>query len=235
MLDLQKLGSVTFDYGQQHPHFAFEQGVTDAYDFPGSPRVHSPAFCEGRGPFRWVALSGEPSDIYRTDQLVLEMFPQNEMLTRWIRLAAKSACASRDCPREFAGSATASAQSSPALFSRRGNKKAIVMAANPSSTKQAYIGAAIAHNQPWETSITHVQNDASDAVRRPWPFWNSHKSRAHSLCAKTEPKVTSASRSYIPWRRPAARVPIRRMRGKSNRRPTARRRWPPASETRPHQ
>jgi urocanate hydratase len=90
MLDLQKLGSVTFDYGNNIRTFAFEQGVTDAYDFPGFvPAYIRPLFCEGRGPFRWVALSGEASDIYRTDQLVLEMFPQNELLTRWIRLAQK--------------------------------------------------------------------------------------------------------------------------------------------------
>ena len=90
MLDLQKLGAVTFDYGNNIRTFAFEQGVTGAYDFPGFvPAYIRPLFCEGRGPFRWVALSGEPSDIYRTDQLVLEMFPQNEMLTRWIRLAQK--------------------------------------------------------------------------------------------------------------------------------------------------
>jgi urocanate hydratase len=90
MLDLQKLGAVTFDYGNNIRTFAFEKGVKDAYDFPGFvPAYIRPLFCEGRGPFRWVALSGEPSDIYRTDQLVLEMFPQNEMLTRWIRLAQK--------------------------------------------------------------------------------------------------------------------------------------------------
>jgi urocanate hydratase len=90
MLDLQKLGAVTFDYGNNIRTFAFEHGVKDAYDFPGFvPAYIRPLFCEGRGPFRWVALSGEPSDIYRTDQLVLEMFPQNEMLTRWIRLARK--------------------------------------------------------------------------------------------------------------------------------------------------
>jgi urocanate hydratase len=90
MLDLQKLGAVTFDYGNNIRTFAFEQGVKDAYDFPGFvPEYIRPLFCEGRGPFRWVALSGEPSDIHRTDQLVLEMFPENEMLTRWIRLAQK--------------------------------------------------------------------------------------------------------------------------------------------------
>jgi urocanate hydratase len=90
MLDLQKLGSVTFDYGNNIRTFAFQHGVKDAYDFSGFvPAYIRPLFCEGRGPFRWVALSGEPSDIYRTDQLVLEMFPHDEMLTRWIRLAKK--------------------------------------------------------------------------------------------------------------------------------------------------
>ena len=87
---LQKLGSVTFDYGNNIRTFAFEQGVKNAYDFPGFvPAYIRPLFCEGRGPFRWAALSGEPSDIHRTDQLVLEMFPHDEILSRWIKLAQK--------------------------------------------------------------------------------------------------------------------------------------------------
>ena len=90
MLELQKLGSITFDYGNNIRTFAFERGVADAYDFPGFvPAYIRPLFCEGRGPFRWVALSGEPSDIHRTDQLVLDMFPHDEILCRWIRLAQK--------------------------------------------------------------------------------------------------------------------------------------------------
>jgi urocanate hydratase len=90
MLALQKLGAVTFDYGNNIRTMAFEAGVKDAYDFPGFvPAYIRPLFCEGRGPFRWAALSGEPSDIHRTDQLVLEMFPENESLTRWIQLAQK--------------------------------------------------------------------------------------------------------------------------------------------------
>jgi urocanate hydratase len=90
MLELQKLGAVTFDYGNNIRTFAFQQGVKNAYDFPGFvPAYIRPLFCEGRGPFRWAALSGEPSDIHRTDQLVLEMFPHDEVLTRWIRLAQK--------------------------------------------------------------------------------------------------------------------------------------------------
>jgi urocanate hydratase len=90
MLALQKLGSITFDYGNNIRTFAFEQGVKNAYNFPGFvPAYIRPLFCEGRGPFRWAALSGEASDIHRTDQLVLEMFPHNEILCRWINLAQK--------------------------------------------------------------------------------------------------------------------------------------------------
>ncbi|HEU5411501.1 MAG TPA: urocanate hydratase [Candidatus Acidoferrales bacterium] len=90
MLALQKMGAITFDYGNNIRTFAFEQGVKNAYDFPGFvPAYIRPLFCEGRGPFRWAALSGEPSDIHRTDELVLEMFPQNESLCRWIKLAQK--------------------------------------------------------------------------------------------------------------------------------------------------
>src|ERR1700724_770198 len=90
MLALQKLGSIAFDYGNNIRTFAFEQGVKNAYDFPGFvPANIRPLFCEGKGPFRWAALSGEASDIARADQLVLEMFPQNEHLARWIKLAQK--------------------------------------------------------------------------------------------------------------------------------------------------
>ena len=90
MLALQKLGSTVFDYGNNIRTFAFAQGVKDAYDFPGFvPAYIRPLFCEGKGPFRWAALSGEASDIARTDRLVLEMFPEEEHLRRWITLAQK--------------------------------------------------------------------------------------------------------------------------------------------------
>ena len=91
MLDLQKLGAATFDYGNNIRTMAFEHGgVKDAYSFPGFvPAYIRPLFCEGRGPFRWVALSGEPADIYRTDDLALKLFPDNDNLNRWIRLARK--------------------------------------------------------------------------------------------------------------------------------------------------
>jgi len=90
MLALQKLGAVTFDYGNNIRTFAHEAGVQNAYDFPGFvPAYIRPLFCEGKGPFRWAALSGEASDIARTDRLVLEMFPENEHLKRWITMAQK--------------------------------------------------------------------------------------------------------------------------------------------------
>jgi urocanate hydratase len=88
MLRLQKMGAVTFDYGNNIRTFAFQRGVKNAYDFPGFvPAYIRPLFCEGRGPFRWVALSGEASDIHATDDLVLELFPGNRILSRCIKLA----------------------------------------------------------------------------------------------------------------------------------------------------
>jgi urocanate hydratase len=90
MLRLQRMGAVTFDYGNNIRTFAFQRGVKNAYDFPGFvPAYIRPLFCEGRGPFRWVALSGEPADIHVTDDLVLELFPDNRILRRWIDLARK--------------------------------------------------------------------------------------------------------------------------------------------------
>ncbi|MBV9179714.1 MAG: urocanate hydratase [Acidobacteria bacterium] len=89
MLQLQKMGSVTFDYGNNIRTFASERGVKNAYDFPGFvPAYIRPLFCQGRGPFRWVALSGEASDIRATDDLVLELFPEDRILRRWINLAS---------------------------------------------------------------------------------------------------------------------------------------------------
>ena len=91
MLRLQKMGAVTFDYGNNIRTFAFQQGVKNAYDFPGFvPEYIRPLFCEGKGPFRWVALCPAiRSDIAVTDDLVLELFPENRKLSRWIDLARK--------------------------------------------------------------------------------------------------------------------------------------------------
>ncbi|MEO7043138.1 MAG: urocanate hydratase [Gemmatimonadaceae bacterium] len=90
MLALQKMGAVTFDYGNNIRTVAFDAGLERAFDFPGFvPAYIRPLFCEGKGPFRWAALSGDPADIARTDRLVLELFPQDEHLARWIKLAGE--------------------------------------------------------------------------------------------------------------------------------------------------
>jgi urocanate hydratase len=88
MRELQRRGAVTFDYGNNIRTVAFDAGVTDAFEIPGFiPEYIRPLFCEGKGPFRWAALSGDPKDIARTDELVLQLFPHDEHLRRWITLA----------------------------------------------------------------------------------------------------------------------------------------------------
>ncbi len=88
MLGMQKQGAIVFDYGNNIRQRAFDQGVTDAFDFPGFvPAYIRPLFCEGKGPFRWVALSGDPEDIYKTDQKLMELFPEDAHLHRWLKLA----------------------------------------------------------------------------------------------------------------------------------------------------
>ena len=88
MLDMQARGAVTFDYGNNLRTVALDAGLATAFNFPGFvPAYIRPLFCEGKGPFRWVALSGDPHDIHRTDALALELFPDDEHLRRWITLA----------------------------------------------------------------------------------------------------------------------------------------------------
>jgi urocanate hydratase len=90
MLELRSAGAVTFDYGNNLRTQAKNAGVERAFDIPGFvPEYIRPLFCEGRGPFRWVALSGDPADIYRTDQLASELFPRDETLARWLPLARR--------------------------------------------------------------------------------------------------------------------------------------------------
>jgi urocanate hydratase len=88
MLDMQQGGAVVFDYGNNIRQQAYNQGLKNAFDFPGFvPAYIRPLFCEGKGPFRWVALSGDPQDIYRTDEKILELFPEDQHLRRWINMA----------------------------------------------------------------------------------------------------------------------------------------------------
>jgi urocanate hydratase len=88
MLEMKKHGAEVFDYGNNLRQRAFDRGVTNAFDFPGFvPAYIRPLFCEGKGPFRWVALSGDPEDIYRTDEAVAALFPEDGHLQRWLKLA----------------------------------------------------------------------------------------------------------------------------------------------------
>jgi urocanate hydratase len=88
MLELKRAGAVAFDYGNNIRKFAYDAGCRDAFEIPGFvPEYIRPLFCEGKGPFRWVALSGNPEDIRRTDDLALELFPEDATLNRWLRLA----------------------------------------------------------------------------------------------------------------------------------------------------
>jgi urocanate hydratase len=88
MLAMQQGGAVVFDYGNNIRQQAFNQGLKNAFDFPGFvPAYIRPLFCEGKGPFRWVALSGNPEDIYRTDEKILDLFPDDLHLKRWIAMA----------------------------------------------------------------------------------------------------------------------------------------------------
>ena len=88
MLTLQKMGAITFDYGNNLRAGAQKMGIEDAFDFPGFvPAYIRPLFCEGKGPFRWVALSGDPEDIYETDRVIKELFPEDQPLLRWLDMA----------------------------------------------------------------------------------------------------------------------------------------------------
>jgi urocanate hydratase len=90
MLELQSRGAVTFDYGNNLRARAHEAGLKNAFDFPGFvPAYIRPLFCEGKGPFRWAALSGDPNDIAVTDEVIMNLFPENEGLVRWIKMAQK--------------------------------------------------------------------------------------------------------------------------------------------------
>jgi urocanate hydratase len=88
MLEFQRAGAEVFDYGNNLRQQAYNYGVSDAFEFPGFvPAYIRPLFCEGKGPFRWVALSGDKEDIYRTDEAIMELFPEDDHLHRWLKLA----------------------------------------------------------------------------------------------------------------------------------------------------
>jgi len=107
ILEHQDRGAVAFEYGNNiRGQVKEHRDVDDAFDFPGFvPAYVRPLFCRGKGPFRWVAMSGDPADIHRTDAAVKELFPEKDSLHRWIDLA-QDRCSSRDCRPESAGLAT---------------------------------------------------------------------------------------------------------------------------------
>ena len=88
MLEFQRRGSIVFDYGNNLRQRAKDNGVANAFDYPGFvPAYIRPLFCEGKGPFRWVALSGDKEDIYRTDEAIMNLFPDDDHLTKWLTMA----------------------------------------------------------------------------------------------------------------------------------------------------
>lgn len=166
MLELQKRGSITFDYGNNLRARAQEFGVQHAFDFPGFvPAYIRPLFCEGKGPFRWVALSGDPQDIYTTDKALLELFPENESLHRWITMAQER-IAFQGLPARICWLGQGEREKAGLLFNelvRTGKVKApIVIGRDHLDT-----GSVASPNRE-----TEAMKDGSDAVAD-WPILNS--------------------------------------------------------------
>lgn len=166
MLELQKKGAVTFDYGNNLRARAQEAGVKNAFDFPGFvPAYIRPLFCEGKGPFRWVALSGDPEDIYTTDRALLELFPENEGLHRWINMAQER-IAFQGLPARICWIGQGEREKAGLLFNelvRTGKVKApIVIGRDHLDT-----GSVASPNRE-----TEAMKDGSDAVAD-WPILNA--------------------------------------------------------------
>jgi len=166
MLELQKRGAITFDYGNNLRARAFEKGLKNAFDFPGFvPAYIRPLFCEGKGPFRWAALSGDPEDIAVTDKLVMELFPDNEGMIRWIKMA-KEKIAFQGLPARICWIGQGEREKAGLAFNelvRTGKVKApIVIGRNHLDT-----GSVASPNRETEAML-----DGSDAVAD-WPDLNA--------------------------------------------------------------
>lgn len=167
MLELQKRGSVTFDYGNNLRGQAKDKrGVQNAFDFPGFvPAFIRPLFCEGKGPFRWVALSGDPNDIFETDKVILELFPNNSALKRWINMAQEK-IAFQGLPARICWLGQGERQLAGLAFNklvREGKVKApIVIGRDHLDT-----GSVASPNRETESML-----DGSDAVAD-WPILNA--------------------------------------------------------------
>ncbi|MEI8278930.1 MAG: urocanate hydratase [Bacteroidota bacterium] len=167
MLELQKRGAITFDYGNNLRGQAHDKrGVTNAFDFPGFvPAYIRPLFCEGKGPFRWVALSGDPEDIYTTDQALKELFPENTGLHRWLNMA-KDRIAFQGLPARICWLGMGEREKAGLLFNelvRTGKVKApIVIGRDHLDT-----GSVASPNRE-----TEAMKDGSDAIAD-WPILNA--------------------------------------------------------------
>jgi urocanate hydratase len=166
MLELQKKGSITFDYGNNIRARAAETGLNNAFDFPGFvPAYIRPLFCEGKGPFRWAALSGDPNDIAVTDELILELFPGNTSLHRWIKLA-KEKIAFQGLPARICWLGQGEREKAGLAFNelvRNGKVKApIVIGRDHLDT-----GSVASPNRE-----TEAMKDGSDAIAD-WPILNA--------------------------------------------------------------
>ncbi len=166
MLELQKRGSITFDYGNNLRGRAFEKGLKEAFNFPGFvPAFIRPLFCEGKGPFRWVALSGDPEDIYTTDRAILELFPENESLKRWMKMANEK-IAFQGLPARICWLGQGEREKAGLLFNelvRTGKVKApIVIGRDHLDT-----GSVASPNRETEAML-----DGSDAIAD-WPILNA--------------------------------------------------------------
>lgn len=166
MLTLQKMGAITFDYGNNIRARAKEHGLTNAFDFPGFvPAYIRPLFCEGKGPFRWAALSGDPADIVVTDELIANMFPENKSLQRWLKLA-KERIAFQGLPARICWLGQGEREKAGLAFNelvRTGKVKApIVIGRDHLDT-----GSVASPNRETEAML-----DGSDAVAD-WPILNA--------------------------------------------------------------
>ncbi|MDB5205935.1 MAG: hutU, partial [Flavisolibacter sp.] len=166
MLQLQELGAVAFDYGNNIRARAKERGLQNAFDFPGFvPAYIRPLFCEGKGPFRWAALSGDPADIAVTDGVIANMFPQNESLQRWLKLA-KEKIAFQGLPARICWLGQGEREKAGLAFNelvRTGKVKApIVIGRDHLDT-----GSVASPNRETEAML-----DGSDAVAD-WPILNA--------------------------------------------------------------
>lgn len=166
MIELQNRGSITFDYGNNIRARAQEHGLTNAFDFPGFvPAYIRPLFCEGKGPFRWAALSGDPADIAVTDELISKMFPDNKGLQRWLRLA-KEKIAFQGLPARICWLGQGEREKAGLAFNelvRTGKVKApIVIGRDHLDT-----GSVASPNRETEAML-----DGSDAVAD-WPLLNA--------------------------------------------------------------